>query len=197
MYMARPWNTMRISVNTAMKCNLDMEAQPRKLNRSSLIRKKFAFLSTIELDIRDIGWCSRNPYISDDVYFAIKSLSDEIEVPEHAIYKVIGSWVGLHELFIKAGIEHKRPVDKTDVLRDTACLIETYVKLQGVETNFPGLKEKSLWVFCFLNLETLNHLNKVADAMGIRVANLIKVVGCWYGLLDLAEKAGVSNSEDK
>lgn len=52
---------MRITVNKAMKCNLDMEARPRKLNRSSLIRKKFDFLSNIELDIRDIGWCSRNP----------------------------------------------------------------------------------------------------------------------------------------
>ena len=197
MYMARPWNTMRINVNTAMKCNLDMEAQPRKLNRSSLIRKKFAFLSTIELDIRPIGRAYDNPYLSDGVYSALDRIAKEIEVPERTIYKVIGSWVGLHGVFIKAGIEHKKPVDKTDILRDTACLIETYVKLQGVETNFPGLKEKSLWVFCFLNLETLNYLNKVADDMGIRVANLIKVVGCWYGLLDLAEKAGMLRSEDK
>ena len=153
MCMARPWNTMRIGVNTAMKCNLDMEAQPRKLNRSSLIRKKFGFLSTIELDIRPIGYAYDNPYLSDDIYYALNRIAKEIEVPERTIYKVIGSWVGLHEVFINANIEHKRPADKTDILRDTACLIETYVKLQGVETNFPGLKEKSLWVFCFLNLD--------------------------------------------
>ena len=195
--MAVAWNGMRITVNKAMKCNLDMEARPRKLNRSSLIRKKFDFLRIIELNIRPIGVAYDNPYISDEVYKALLRISDEIEVPERAIYKVIGSWVGLHELFIKAGIEHKRPVDKTDVLRDTACLIETYINLQEVETNFQGLREKSLWEFCFIDLKTVAHYNKLADDMGIRVANLIKVVGCWYGLLDLAEKAGMLPTEDK
>ena len=195
--MAVAWNSMRISVNKAMKCNLDMEALPRKLNRSSLIRKKFDFLSTLELDIRDIGGLHNNPCISRGVYQAVQRLAKEIEVPEHAIYKVVGSWVGLHELFVKAGIEHKRPVDKTDVLRDTACLIETYINLQEVETNFPGLREKSLWEFCFIDLKTIAHYNKLADDMRIRVANLIKVVGCWYGLLDLAEKAGMLLTKDK